>query len=76
MPKRTLSGVVTNSSCNKTVLVKVQRTYLHPLYKKIVKMSKNYNAHDENNKCSIGDKVKIRENKPISKTKSWVVISE
>ena len=76
MPKRTLSGVVTNSSCDKTVLVKVQRTYLHPLYKKIVKMSKNYSAHDEENKYCVGDEVKIREAKPISKTKSWVVISE
>lgn len=75
MPKRILQGVVKSDANDKTVLVLVQRTYMHPLYKKIVKKSKKYSAHDENNQCKVGDVVKIQESRPISKTKSWVVLS-
>lgn len=74
MPKRILQGVVKSDANDKTVSVLVQRTYMHPLYKKIVKKSKKYSAHDENNQCKVGDVVKIQESRPISKTKSWVVL--
>jgi small subunit ribosomal protein S17 len=75
MPKRILQGVVKSDANDKTVSVLVQRTYMHPLYKKIVKKSKKYSAHDENNQCKVGDVVKIQESRPISKTKSWIVLS-
>lgn len=76
MPKRILQGVVESVANDKTISVRVQRTYMHPLYKKIVKSSKKYNAHDENNVSKVGDKVKIQESRPISKTKSWVLVTE
>jgi len=75
MPKRILNGVVEKDPKDKTVLVRVSRTYMHPLYKKIVKSSKKYSAHNEDNSCKKGEKVKIQESRPISKRKSWVVIS-
>ena len=75
MPKRILQGVVKSDANDKTVSVLVQRTYMHPLYKKIVKKSKKYSAHDENNQCKVGDVVKIQESRQISKTKSWIVLS-
>ncbi len=74
MPKRILQGTVESTSANKTISVKVERTFRHPLYKKIVKRSGKYAAHDENNVCKVGQKVKIQECRPISKTKSWVVL--
>ena len=76
MPKRILQGVVVSNKADKTVTVKVERRVTHPVYKKIVRVSKKYAAHDEQNKCQIGDKVRIEESKPISKTKSWVVLQE
>ena len=76
MPKRILQGVVVSNKADKTVSVKVERRVTHPVYKKIVRVSKKYAAHDEQNLCQIGDKVKIQESKPISKTKSWVVLQE
>jgi small subunit ribosomal protein S17 len=76
MPKRILQGVVVSNKADKTVSVKVERRVTHPVYKKIVRVSKKYAAHDEQNKCQIGDKVRIEESKPISKTKSWVVLQE
>ena len=74
MPKRLLSGVVVSSNSNKTIVVKVTRRVKHKLYKKIISRSKKYHAHDENNKFKIGDLVSIIESKPISKTKSWIVV--
>jgi len=76
MPKRILQGVVVSNKADKTVTVKVERRVTHPVYRKIVRVSKKYAAHDEQNLCQIGDKVKIQESKPISKTKSWIVLQE
>ena len=75
MPKRLLSGTVISSNSNKTIVVKVTRRVKHKLYKKIISRSKNYHAHDENNQYKVGDIVSIVESKPISKLKSWIVIS-
>jgi len=76
MPKRILQGVVVSDKQEKTVVVKVERRFMHPLYKKFIKRSKKYAAHDENNSFKIGDLVKIQETKPISKNKTWEVLSE
>lgn len=76
MPKRILQGVVISSKADKTITVKVERRFKHPIYKKFIKVSKKYAAHDPNNKFQEGDKVNIIENRPISKTKTWVVINE
>jgi small subunit ribosomal protein S17 len=76
MPKRVLQGVVVSTKTDKTVTVKVERRFKHPIYKKIVRVSKKYAAHDPENKCKDGDKVDIIESRPISKTKSWVVVQE
>ena len=75
MPKRLLSGTVVSSNLNKTIVVKVTRRVKHKLYKKIITRSKKYHAHDENNEFKIGDIVSIVESKPISKLKSWIVVS-
>jgi len=74
MPKRTLQGVVISAKSSKTVSVKVERTFRHPLYKKTVRKSEKYAVHDTRGECKLGDKVKIQECRPISKTKSWMVI--
>jgi small subunit ribosomal protein S17 len=74
MPKRVLNGVVVSDACNKTVIVRVERRLMHPLYKKFVSRSKKYAAHDEDNRYRTGDAVRIEESRPISKRKSWVVI--
>ena len=76
MPKRTLQGVVVSDKMDKTVTVQVQRQFKHPLYKKFIKRTKKYAAHDENNVCKVGDQVQIRETRPISKRKTWEVVSE
>jgi small subunit ribosomal protein S17 len=73
MPKRLLSGVVVSSNSNKTIVVEVTRRVKHKLYKKIIKRTKKYHAHDEYNAFKKGDTVKIEETKPISKLKSWIV---
>ena len=73
MPRRTLNGVVCSDSSSKTIVVKVERTFKHPMYKKFIKRSKKYHAHDESNSFKIGDKVSIEETKPISKKKNWIV---
>ncbi len=75
MPKRILSGIVVSSGNNKTITVSVTRRIKHKLYKKIIRRSKKYHAHDENNEFKIGDLVSIIETKPVSKTKKWSVIS-
>ncbi len=74
MPKRILVGVVVSDKADKTVTVKVERKFKHPMYKKIVKVSKKYAAHDPNNRYKIGDAVSIIESRPISKTKAWAVL--
>ena len=76
MPKRILQGTVVSDKNDKTVVVKVERRYSHPLIKKTVRQSKNYKAHDESNACKVGDQVFIQESKPISKDKRWVVITD
>ena len=75
MPKRILSGVVISSNSNKTITVGVTRRIKHKLYKKIIRRTKKYHAHDENNTFNVGDNVSIIETKPISKIKKWVVIN-
>jgi small subunit ribosomal protein S17 len=74
MPKRQLQGTVVSDKANKTVSVLVQRQFLHPVYKKTIRTTKKYAAHDETNQFKTGDKVTIEESKPISKSKKWVVI--
>ncbi|MCB1546808.1 MAG: 30S ribosomal protein S17 [Hyphomicrobiaceae bacterium] len=76
MPKRILMGVVVSDKNDKTVVVEVERRYTHPLFKKTVRRSKKYHAHDEANAHKIGDRVAIQESRPISKNKRWVVLSE
>tara|TARA_B100000575_G_C22681263_1_gene414220 strand:- start:102 stop:347 length:246 start_codon:yes stop_codon:yes gene_type:complete len=75
MPKRILSGVVVSSNSNKTIVVNVTRRIKHKLYKKIIRQTKKYHAHDENNEFNVGDTVSIIESKPISKIKKWKVMS-
>jgi len=74
MPKRVLTGVVVSDKNDKTVVVKVERRFTHPLFKKTVRRTKNYQAHDEANKYKTGDTVLIQESRPISRTKRWVVV--
>jgi small subunit ribosomal protein S17 len=74
MPRRVLQGVVVSDACDKTVVVRVERRVMHPIYKKFVSRSKKYAAHDEDNRFRAGDAVRIEESRPISKRKSWVVI--
>ena len=74
MYKTILTGVVVNDKPNKTITVFVERKYSHPLLKKVIKVKKKYNAHDENNKFKLGDKVSIIESKPFSKNKKFQVM--
>jgi small subunit ribosomal protein S17 len=74
MPKRILQGVVVSDKSDKTVVVKVERRFTHPLLKKTVRRSKKYKAHDETNQRKVGELVSIEETKPISKDKSWIVV--
>ncbi|MCS6931531.1 MAG: 30S ribosomal protein S17 [Acetobacteraceae bacterium] len=74
MPKRVLVGRVVSDKMDKTVTVLVERRVMHPLYKKFIRRSKKYAAHDEANLCREGDMVSIEECRPISKRKSWLVI--
>ena len=74
MPKKILTGIVVSDKPNKTVTVLVERKYQHPLLKKVVKVKKKYNAHDENNKYKNGDKISIIESKPFSKNKKFQVM--
>jgi small subunit ribosomal protein S17 len=75
MPKRILQGVVVSDKQQKTVVVKVERRFTHPLLKKTVRRTKNYHAHDEKGH-KIGDVVSIEETKPISRLKRWIVVDE
>jgi len=74
MPKRTLQGVVVSDKQEKTIVVKVERRFTHPLLKKTVRRSKNYHAHDEAKTYKVGDMVSIEETRPISKLKRWIVL--
>jgi len=76
MPKRVMQGTVVSDKNDKTVVVKVERRFTHPVMKKTVRMTKKYKAHDEGNAHKVGDIVFIEESKPISKDKKWVVISD
>lgn len=76
MPKRVLQGTVVSDKGDKTVVVKVERRFTHPLFKKTVRRTKNYHAHDEGNVFKVGDVVLIQESRPISRTKSWVVLEK
>ena len=75
MPKRVLQGVVVSDKQDKTVVVKVERRFTHPVMKKTVRRTKNYHAHDEANTAKVGDVVSIRESKPYSKLKTWEIVS-
>ena len=75
MPKRVLQGTVVSDKSDKTVVVLVERRFTHPLFKKTVRRSKKYKAHDETNQYKIGDIVSIEETRPISKDKSWIVVA-
>ena len=74
MPKKILTGIIVSDKPNKTVTVLVERKYRHPVLKKVLKVKKKYNAHDENNKFKTGDKVSIIESKPYSKNKKFEVM--
>ena len=74
MPKRILQGTVVSDKNEKTVVVRVERRFTHPVMKKTVRMSKKYKAHDETNAHKVGDVVFIQESRPMSKDKTWVVI--
>ncbi|MEX2617982.1 MAG: 30S ribosomal protein S17 [Alphaproteobacteria bacterium] len=76
MPRRVLQGKVVSDAPDKTVVVLVERRVMHPLYKKFVRKSKKYHAHDERNAFKVGDLVRIRECRPISKLKNWEVVAE
>ena len=76
MPKRILHGVVVSDKQQKTLVVKVERRFTHPLLKKTVRRSKNYHAHVENTTQKVGDMVSIEETRPISKLKCWIVVGE
>ena len=73
MPKRVLTGTVVSDKGDKTVVVRVERRVKHPLYGKIIKLSKKYHAHDEANDYSVGQQVRIEECAPLSKLKTWTV---
>ena len=74
MPKRVLTGVVVSDKNDKTVTVKIERRFTHPLFKKVVRRTKNYHAHDEKNEFKVGETVSIEECAPISRHKRWVVL--
>jgi small subunit ribosomal protein S17 len=76
MPRRVLQGVVTSDVNEKTVTVLVERRFMNPVYKKFIVRSKKYLAHDESNNVKTGEKVRIRECRPLSKRKRWEVISD
>jgi small subunit ribosomal protein S17 len=74
MPKRVLQGVVVSDKQDKTVVVKVERRFTHPVMKKTVRRTKNYHAHDEANTAKVGDIVSIQESRPHSKLKTWELV--
>ncbi len=76
MPKRTMQGVIVSDKNSKTRVVEVERKMMHPVLKKVIKRTKKYHAHDEENRTKSGDRVWIEETKPISKLKRWVVLKD
>jgi small subunit ribosomal protein S17 len=76
MPKRVMQGVVVSDKMDKTVVVRVERRVQHPIYKKFIRRSKKYVAHDELNEVKAGDIVRIRECRPLSRSKRWEVLRE
>ncbi len=76
MSKRILQGRVVSDKADKTITVRVERRVMHPLYKKYIRRSKKYAAHDPENQCKVGDMVRIRECRPISKSKRWEVLAD
>jgi small subunit ribosomal protein S17 len=76
MPKRILQGVVVGDKQSKTIVVKVERRFTHPLLKKTVRRSKNYHVHDEDGRYKVKDKVSIEETRPISRLKRWRVVDD
>ena len=74
MPKRILQGTVVSDTNDKTVVVRVERRFTHPVLTKTVRRSKKYHAHDEGNTYKVGDQVFIQETRPISKNKRWIVV--
>jgi small subunit ribosomal protein S17 len=76
MPRRVLQGVVVSDKNAKTVVVQVERRYTHPLFKKTVRRTKKFHAHDEDSTFKVGDIVWIQESRPISKNKRWVVLKD
>ncbi|MBF0125041.1 MAG: 30S ribosomal protein S17 [Magnetococcales bacterium] len=74
MAKRVMQGTVVSDKMNKTIVVAVERKVQHPLYGKIVRRTKKYLAHDESNRCLVGDTVQIEESRPLSRRKRWVVL--
>ena len=76
MPRRVLEGTVVSDKMDKTITVLVERRYIHPVYKKYLKRTDKYAAHDESNSAKMGDKVQIMECAPISKRKSWTLVTE
>ena len=76
MPKRIMQGTVVSDKAEKTIVVRVDRRFMHGLYKKVIRRSKRYTAHDEANAHKVGDVVRIRECRPISKRKRWEVIGD
>jgi small subunit ribosomal protein S17 len=76
MPKRILQGVVVSDKGDKTIIVAVERRVMHPIYKKFIRKSKKYHAHDEQNVHKVGDAVRIQECRPVSKLKRWEVVAE
>ena len=75
MPRRILQGTVVSDKNDKTIVVRVERQVMHPLYKKYIKRSKRYAAHDEDNRFKVGDVVRIIESRPLSRTKRWRVLT-
>ncbi len=76
MPKRVLQGTVVSDKADQTIIVRVDRRVMHPLYKKYIRMSKKYAAHDAENRYKTGDMVRIQECRPISKRKRWEVVGD
>ena len=76
MPKRVVQGIVVSDKNDKTIVVKVERRLLHPVFKKTVRLSKKYHAHDEKNEAKIGEIVRIEETRPSSKLKRWALIAK
>lgn len=76
MARRTLQGTVVSDAADKTLVVRVERRFKHPVYKKFVRRSKKFAVHDPQNRFKIGDQVRIRECRPVSKRKSWEVVVE